>query len=133
MRTSEKYPELVEEEYRKAGIEMPSPKSEMLPSERLLRFRGETYREGDVIVLCEPSDPGAKQATLLLVIYDEEFGITELFPLGFAVLRVLNPGKWTAVLETLDKLRNPMMLYDPADKPIRRKSRPGEVVYDQKV
>lgn len=80
---------------------------------RLLQFRGVVYREGDVIVLCEPSDPEPKQATLLLVTYDEEFGITELLPLRFATLRVLNPGKWTAVLETLDKLRNPLLVYDP--------------------
>ena len=88
----------------------------MLPKDdrkRLLRFRGVTYHEGDVIVLCEPSDPVAHQATLLLVTYDEEFGITELLPLRFAALRALNPEKWKAVIQTLDELRNPLMCYDP--------------------
>ena len=73
---------------------------------RLLRFRGETYREGDVIVLCEPSDPTSHRATLLLVTWDEEFGITELLPLRFAALRVLDHKKWEAVLETVNKMRN---------------------------
>ncbi len=84
----------------------------MLPKDdkpRLLRFRDVTYREGDVIVLCEPSDPGANTATLLLVTWDEEFGITELLPLRFAALRVLNHKKWEAVCETVDKLRNPVL------------------------
>ena len=84
---------------------------------RLLRFRGATYREGDVIVLCEPSDPTAMPATLLLVTWDEEFGITELLPIQFAALRALNPEKWGAVCEEIDKLRNPLMSYGPKIKP----------------
>jgi len=101
--------EYFEEKSRAAGLKMPPPSTETVikprrfrpgskeatDKPRLLRFRGETYREGDVIVLCEPSDPTAMQPTLLLV------------TLRFDVLRVLNPEKWEAVIETLDKLRNP--------------------------
>ena len=111
MRHSEKYPELIEEQYLRSGLKAP-PRSMDSPK-RLLGFRDKTYCEGDVIVLCEPSDPGAKQATLLLVTYDEEFAITELVPLPFATLRVLNPEKWAAVVETVDKLRNPLMAFVP--------------------
>ena len=113
--------EYFEEQSRAAGLKMPPPSTETVikprrfrpgskeatDKPRLLRFRGETYREGDVIVLCEPSDPTAMQPTLLLVTYAEELGLTELLPLRFDVLRVLNPEKWEAVIETLGKLRNP--------------------------
>lgn len=92
-----------------AGVSEPSD-----DRKRLLRFRGATYREGDVIVLCEPSDSAAHQATLLLVTYDEEFGITELLPLRFAALRVLNPKKWEDVLEILEKLRDSIVFYGGA-------------------
>lgn len=78
----------------------------------LLHFRGVAYGEGDVIVLCEPSDPAPHKATLLLVTYDDEFGVTELLPLRLAALRGLNRKKWEAALKTLDKLRNPAVLYD---------------------
>ena len=83
-------------------------------AKRLLRFRGVTYCEGDVIVLCESHVTGGPHpATLLLVTWDEEFGIMELLPLRFATLRVLNHEKWEAVIETVEKLRHPIISYDP--------------------